>query len=131
MAVKVKCKTNFFNVSLKRSAGQYLQFEITASGAVPTFVYQAPNGDLIFQSSQFPGHPKESYVRKWPRSGDEDPPQSGVHILNFGFLGAVKYGLLVTQRDANATVLKVIKDCDYERENQTDMFAELFRIKLS
>jgi hypothetical protein len=130
MAVKVTERTNVFRVHLKASAGQILKFEVTASGAIPTFVYQAPNGELVFKSSQVPGHPKTLYERPWPRAAD-DPPTNGVYLLNFGFAGAISYTLVVTQRDAGGTILRTIKNVDYEREDQHDMYAEPFRLVVS
>lgn len=129
MPVQRVIRKSFFNVSIDRDSGQDLHFSITATGAVPTFLF-ASRDEEYFRASDFTGHPKTKYSRKWPHSATVIPTKTGIYSLTFGFLGATAYTLLATLRGPGGTTLKTIKDIDYERESQEDMFAELFRITM-
>lgn len=131
--MKRTIRKSFFNCAVNRSAREFLQFQITANGPTATFAFASQddsngNHETYFQASGFAGHPKTNYDRQWPLPGDRVIAPTAICALTFGFLGATKYTLLVELRDANNTVVSTIKDIDYERDDQTDVFSELFQI---
>ena len=128
--MKRTTRVSFFNVTVAQTNGELLRFRIDAKGAVPTFTFLSRH-DVFFKASDFPGHPKSTYQRKFPLAKDEIGAKTAIYSLTFGFLGATAYTLLVELRDANNTLLKTIKDIDYEREDQTDVFSELFKITVN
>jgi hypothetical protein len=123
-------RKSFFNATVNRSAGEFLRFRIQASGATPTFTFLSRH-DVFFQASTFPGHPKASYQRKFPLANDQIGAATAIYSLTFGFLGATAYTLVVELCDASNAVLKVVKDIDYQRDAQTDVFSELFKITVA
>lgn len=120
-------RKSFFNVTVDQSKGEFLQFRIDAKGATPTFTFLSRHG-TFFAASTFPGHPQSTYRRRFPLAADVVGAATAIYSLTFGFLGATAYTLLVERRDATGAVLKTIKDIDYVRDHQTDVFSELFRI---
>lgn len=134
--MKRTVRKSFFNVAVNRSAGEYLQFRITAKGPTPTFAFSSQedsrgNHETYFQASDFPGHPKTTYERHWPQANDTILSPTAVYALALGFLGATDYTVLVDLRDATNAVLNTVKDIDYQREDQGDAFAELFQITVA
>jgi hypothetical protein len=120
-------RKSFFNVTVDQSKGEFLQFRIDASGATPTFTFLSRHG-TFFAASTFPGHPQSIYRRKFPLDKDTIGAATAIYSLTFGFLGATAYTLGVELRDASNALLKTIKDIDYRRDAQTDVFSELFKI---
>jgi hypothetical protein len=128
--MKRTARVSFLNVFVDRSSGEYLRFRIEAKGATPTFTFLSRHG-VFFSASDFSGHPKSTYQRKFPQASENLVAKKAAYSLTFGFLGATSYTLVVELRDANDAVIKTIKDIDYVRDNQTDVFSELFSITVS
>jgi hypothetical protein len=120
-------RISFLRVTIGQSAGEYLRFRIDARGATPTFNFLSRHG-LFFSASDFSGHPKATYVRKFPLASDQLGAKTAIYSLTFGFLGATAYTLLAEVRNASNQLVRVIKDIEYQRDDQTDLFPELFEI---
>jgi hypothetical protein len=125
--MKRTARTSFLNVTVDQTNGEFLRFRIDAKGAIPTFTFLSRHG-VFFNASDFSGHPKSSYQRRFPLATDQLGAKKAVYSLTFGFLGAPAYTLLVELRDASNALVKTVKDIDYDREDQTDVFSELFKI---
>ena len=123
-------RTSFLNVTVDQSSGEYLRFRIAAKGPTPTFTFLSRHG-VFFSASDFSGHPKSTYQRKFPSATDNLGAKTANYALTFGFLGATEYTLMVELLDAGNALIKTVKDIDYQRDDQTDVFSELFTITVN
>lgn len=119
------------NVNVNATAGEFLDYSLTASGGVPAFAYACSHRDPISQSDQFPGHPKANYRWQLQKAGEalpstvaRDSTDFDVYSEAMSFLGAVKYDLLINLCNSDGSVKKVVQQISYASNDSTDTCSE-------
>jgi len=113
---------------------EYLSYKLTVQGADPIFTFACTHGARLSEH-QFAGHPKKVYEWTWCRptalaavpNESSDAPDD-MYGVAMSFLAAVKYTLLVEQRDQTDQLVRTLKDIDYESQDPHDNFTESLRI---
>jgi hypothetical protein len=113
---------------------EYLFYKLTVKGADPIFTFACIHRARLSEH-QFPGHPKQVYEWTWSRptslpnvpNETTDAPDD-MYGVAMSFIAAIKYTLLVEQRDRNDQVVRVLKDIDYESNDPHDNFTESLRV---
>lgn len=114
-------------VKVRVSQGEYLFFRLTVQGTMPIFTFACQHKARISEH-EFPDHPKKVYEWVWSKNGDESDLKNDVYAITMSFIAATKYTLLVEHRNADDTLIDLLKDIDYESTNPTDNFTETLRI---
>jgi hypothetical protein len=119
------------DVTVDATAGEYLDYSLTASGGMPAFTYTCADRDPISKSDQFPGHPKANYRWKLQKTGEALPgivaaDRNGydTYSVAMSFLGAVRYDLTINLCDGGGTVKKVVQQISYSSTDSRDYYAE-------
>lgn len=113
---------------------EYLFYKLTVQGAEPIFTFACMHGSRMSEH-QFAGHPKQVYEWTWRRSSPlpnvsnhpSDAPDD-MYVVAMSFIAAVKYTLLVEQRDSADNLIRTLKDVDYESQAPQDNFTETLRV---
>jgi len=115
------------NVTVNASAGEFLEYSLTAAGGVPAFAYACSHRDPISKSDQFPGHPKANYKWRLQKTGEalpstvaRDSTDFDAYSVAMSFLGAVRYDLLINLCNSDGTVKKVVQQISYASNDSTD-----------
>jgi hypothetical protein len=114
-------------VKVHVSKGQYLFFRLTSQGAEPIFSFVCQDKARMSEH-QFPGHPKKVYEWTWSKGVNESDRVNDVYGVTMSFFTAIRYTLVVEHREADDTVIDVLKDIDYESNHPADNFTETLRI---
>lgn len=99
-------------VKLSSQNGEFLQYELKASGPIPIFSFECGKG-VLFNASDFPGHPTTIY--KWlhgKNRGEID--QLELCSLHLAFLTNSTYTVIVQRMDKSGKSLQMVKDVTYE-----------------
>lgn len=114
-------------VKVRVSQGEYLFFRLTVKGAEPIFTFACQHKARVSEH-EFPGHPKKVYEWTWSKNGDESDLKNDVYAITMSFITAIRYTLVVEHRNADDTLIDLLKDIDYESTNPTDNYTETLRI---
>jgi len=60
-------------VKVDTGHGQFLHFTIDAVGPVPIFTFASSVKGVLYEATDFPGHPKTKYVRPTRKEADSQP----------------------------------------------------------
>lgn len=119
------------NVKVNASAGEFLEYSLTAAGGVPSFAYACSHRDPISQSDRFAGHPKALYKWRLQKTGEalpstvaRDSTAFDAYSLAMSFLGAVRYDLLINLCNGDGTVKRVVQQISYASSDSTDTCSE-------
>lgn len=111
-------------VIVRFSEGEFLSYKLTVKGAEPIFTFACMHRALLSEH-QFEGHPKQVYEWNWGRNPDQEiDAEDDMYGVAMTFITAIKYTLLVEQRRQDGSVVKVLKDIDYESQAPEDNFTE-------
>lgn len=114
-------------VKVRVGQGEHLFFRLTVQGAEPIFTFACKHKARLSEH-EFPGHPKKVYEWTWSRSADESDASDDMYGVAMTFLTAIRYTLLVEHRDAQGTLINLLKDIDYESQHPQDNFTETLRV---
>jgi hypothetical protein len=122
-------------VEVNVTDGEYIFYQLTASGAVPIFVFACKHKSRL-AASDFDGHPKAVYEWTWSHPGEnsEDVPNvesdksKDTYAVVMHFAAAIKYTLLVEHRDRDDNLIETLKDMDFESQAPEDLFSEGLRV---
>jgi hypothetical protein len=119
---------------VKLSAGEYIFYKLTVQGAEAIFTYACKHKARLSEH-QFSGHPKQVYEWTWCRTAKLDgmpnqPNDAGddMYVVTMAFITTLKYTLVVEQRAENDSVIRTLKDIDYESQAPEDTFTETLRV---
>lgn len=119
------------SVTVNSTAGEYLDYKVQASGAVPAFTYTCAHRDPISRSDQLQGHPQANYGWKLQKNGEALPGVVAAHsaafdtyVVTFLFLAALQYDLTISLCNSDATVKRVVQKVSYKSSNGADNFSE-------
>ena len=119
------------SVEVNASAGEYLDYNVQASGAIPGFTYVCAHRDPISNSKQFPGHPQANYRWKLQKTGEalptvvaSDASTFDAYTVTFLFLAALRYDLTINLCNRDNTVKKVVQQVSYKSSNGGDNYSE-------
>lgn len=93
-------------VKVATSKGQYLHFIVDAGGPIPIFTFASSAKGVLYEASDFPGHPKTKY--EWDHlKNPSDIQQLEELELRLAFLTNAKYSYTVDLNDGagNTTVV--------------------------
>lgn len=127
VAGKLTIREYTSSVKVRISQGQYLAFRLTVQGAEPIFTFACKHKARLSEH-QFPGHPKQVYEWTWSKGVDESDAQNDMYAIGMAFITAIRYTLVVEHREADDTLVELLKDIDYESTNPADSFTETLRI---
>ncbi|HKG20457.1 MAG TPA: hypothetical protein VKC34_01045 [Blastocatellia bacterium] len=123
-------------VEVNATAGEHLSFDLTVKGATAIFTFACMHKSHL-QASSFPGFPAiDKFTWDWGKKPADFQHTSVLlaedeYLVRMSFLPAIKYTLVVEQRDKDGNTLKVLKDIDYESQDPTDRFGELLTVFLN
>jgi hypothetical protein len=133
-AGEITIRVHDIATTVKLPEGEYLHYELTVEGAEPIFTFACKHKARLSEHD-FVDHPKQIYKWTWGRADSLDdlpnePEDSfdDVYVVTMSFITAVKYTLVVEQRDANDDVIQTLKDIDYESQDPVDTFTESLRV---
>jgi len=116
------------------TAGEYLFYRLTVSGANPRFTFTCDSNK--FSHGDFPGDPKSVYEWSWNRAAPLAPgapnavtgAPNDTHVTFLDFITATKYSLFIEQRRADDTRVKVLRDVDYASQDSNDTFGDMLDV---
>jgi hypothetical protein len=95
-------------VRVTTGAGQYLHFAVDAGGPVPIFTFASSAKGVLYEASDFPGHPKTKY--EWDHlKNPSDIQQLEELELRLSFFTNANYTYTVELRDASGSVATVLQ----------------------
>lgn len=117
------------------SAGEYLFYKLTVKGAESIFTYACKDRARLSEH-QFSGHPKQVYEWTWCRGSalkpnapnEQSDADDDLYAVTMAFITAIKYTLLVEQRRQDDSVVRTVKDLDFESKAPEDTFTETLRV---
>jgi hypothetical protein len=119
------------SVTVDATAGEYLDYNLKASGAVPGFTYVCAHRDPISNSKQFPGHPQANYRWKLQRTGAAlptvvaaDSPTFDAYTVTLLFIAALEYELTINLCNQDGTLKKLVQNISYKSANGGDNYSE-------
>ena len=116
-------------VNLGASAnGEYLRYEVEGRPSA-LFDLVDENNNVLLTSTD-PPTAAGTYVRQWPKAGEAPALGNHVHTLGMQFIPAVSYRYAVSHCASDGTVIAVLKDCTYTREDQTQSMFENLTINV-
>ncbi len=115
------------SVQVNRTAGEYLSYKLTVEGATPIFSFACEHRSLRSEKD-FPGHPMREYEWLWGKDDADSDADDDVYVVGMSFLTATKYTLRVEHRRDDDSVIKLLKDIDYESQDPNDNFKETLRV---
>jgi hypothetical protein len=134
-AGKLTVRTHDVAALINLSAGEYIFYKLTVKGAEPLFTYACKDRARLSEH-QFQGHPKKTYEWTWSRNqplaagipNENGDAPDDLYVVSMSFIAAIKYTLLVEQRRADDSVIRKLKDIDYESQSPEDNFTETLRV---
>jgi hypothetical protein len=134
-AGKLTIRTHDVAAVINLSVGEYLYYKLTVSGASPIFTFACKHHARLSEH-QFAGHPKETYEWTWcrPTAGAAGVPDEksdaadDMYGVAMSFIAAIKYTLLVEHRGKDDSLIRKLKDIDYESQDPHDNFTESLRL---
>jgi hypothetical protein len=115
-------------VKVRPSAGQYLHFVVDAEGPIPIFSFASSAKGLLYEASDFLGHPLSRY--EWEHlKNPSDIQQLELLELRFSFLTNAKYTYTVQLKDSTGVVAPVLQ-IDYTGD-PTDIAPESFTVVIT
>lgn len=127
-AGKVTIRTEKVAVLVNLTKGEFLSYKLTVAGANGIFTFACQHKPRLSEH-QFPGHPKAIYQWDWCRGNPaESDSDDDMYVIAMSFLAATKYTLLVQMCDSAGSVLKTVKDVDYESTSPKDNFTASLHI---
>ena len=118
-------------VTLDAAVGEYLDYNLTASGGMPAFAYTCADRDPITRSDKFPGRPKMKYEWRLQKSGEllptiavADRNAFDAYSVAMSFLGIVRYDLTIDLCNSDGTVKKAIQQISYSSTDGRDYYPE-------
>lgn len=115
-------------VIVRFTQGEFLAFKLTVKGAEPIFTFACMHRALLSEH-QFNGHPKQEYEWEWGHNpSTEIDAEDDMYGVAMSFITAIKYTLFVEHRAQNGSVIKVLKDIDYESQAPVDNFTETLEV---
>jgi hypothetical protein len=118
---KLTIRTNVTGATINTSAGEFVHCELRVVGAQALFSFACTHRPLRSAKDFPPGDP---FV--WDHlkhAGDLDAPIDAYSLV-LSFLQAIKYTFVMEHRKAAGTVLKTLKDVDYESTSPDDVFRD-------
>ena len=95
-------------VKVTPSAGQFLHFVVNAGGPVPIFTFASSVKGILYEASDFPGHPKTTY--EWDHlKNPSDIQQLEELELRLAFFTNAKYTYIVELHDAAGNVTTILQ----------------------
>ena len=117
-------------VIVNTTAGEFLDYTLTAAGGTPAFAYDCTDRDPISRADQFSGHPKISYRWKLQTTGEILPTivaadkSRDTYAVAMSFLGVVQYDLTINLCNPNGSVKTVVQQISYTSNDSNDSIAE-------
>lgn len=114
-------------VDVKFNQGEYLYFRVKVSGPTASFTFNCNDGAILSsKTADFPNHPQQVY--EWTKKAADVHSDDDMHGLRMLFITNHKYTYFVEHRDASNNIIEILKDVDFESQNNKDKFTELLRI---
>jgi hypothetical protein len=95
-------------VKVATSEGQYLHFTVNAGGPIPIFTFASSAKGVLYEASDFPGHPRTTY--EWDHfKNSSDIQQLEELELRLAFFTNANYTYTVELRDASGSIAPVLQ----------------------
>ena len=112
-------------VSVRPGAGQFLHFIVNALGPIPIFTFASSAKGIVFEASDFPGHPKTKY--EWDHlKNPSDIQQMEELESRLAFFTNSNYTYTVELHDGGGNVTTILQ-VDYSGA-PTDKAPESFMV---
>ena len=95
-------------VKVATSSGQYLRFTVDAGGPIPIFTFASSTKGVLYEASDFPGHPKTKYEWDHLKNPSDIQQLEGLE-LRLSFLTDSDYTYTVELHDPSGTVGTVLQ----------------------
>lgn len=95
-------------VQIATGAGQYLHFTVNAAGPIPIFTFASSVKGVLYEASDFLGHPKTTYEWEHLKNPSDIQQLEGLE-LRFSFFTNANYTYTVDLRDASGIVATVLQ----------------------
>lgn len=123
----ITIRSNRDSAIVRVSDGEYLNFKLTAQGGIPIFTFACAHRPLL--SATPTGPQQQVYEWAWCRNNPEDSDNRADRlVVSMAFTAAVKYTLVVEHRRRDDSLVKKLKDIDYESQDPLDDFTEGFDV---
>jgi hypothetical protein len=134
----VTIRTNNETAEVRVSAGEFLAYKLTVEGAAAIFTFICARATQLSQQD-FAGDPKQVYQWTWCHSAANPPDvlnrcvdaRNQSHQVAMQFAAAIKYTLLIEHCDLANTLIKTVKDIDFESQGPEDLFVEGLNVRKS
>jgi hypothetical protein len=100
------------STNVATSQSQYLHFSLTAGGPIPIFTFSSSTKSIIYEASDFPGHPKTLY--EWNHlKNPSDIQQLETLGLLMSYFSNAQYTYKVQLCDRTANAIQTILEIQY------------------